>query len=249
MNINDLTTTSTINTSSAAAGAAPVTTGASAAAPAVPAAAGMPAAVEALQRNNTSNVSIAPAVVPNNDAAVTLDINTILRQLKNVETDREQLMQTVKELQGKVGKLTEGKKAEMQKTLDTVINQWLSESVNDEEVREEFKKGMSRLVDQTAEDSGVWRVVCCASNLHAERLRQLEEMRIQMDNLKKTHNIVTDTNNFLSNMSGGATFIDENNRKRPIDQISDGNTTNRENLNIWEEFAMNMKGRTFEGVL
>ena len=155
-----------------------------------------------------------------------IDINTLLNQLKSIESDRESLLQQVQMMQEKIGKLTEGKKAEMQKALDTVINQWLQDSVTDETVREEFKKGMSRLVDQTAEESGVWRVVCCASNLHAEKLKELEAVRIENENLRK--------------QSIGQ-FVDENNRKRPRDEVQQG-----ESKNIWEEFADTMKGRTFE---
>lgn len=154
-----------------------------------------------------------------------VDINTLITQLKSVEGDRTQLLQQIEQLQSKIGKLTEGKKAEMQKALDTVISDWLAQSVDDENVRDEFKKGMSRLVDQTAEDSGVWRVVCCASNLHAKNLHQLETMRIEMENLKKT---------------GEGEFKDPNNRKRGAEEMT------KENVNIWEEFAQNLKGVTYE---
>jgi hypothetical protein len=157
-----------------------------------------------------------------------VDINTLLTQLKSIEGDRAQLLQQVQQMQEKIGKLTEGKKAEMQKALDTVINDWLTQSVNDETVREEFKKGMSRLVDQTAEDSGVWRVVCCASNVHAENLKKLEDMRIQVEQVKKSED--------------GA-FKDVNNRKRGIEEVA---STTKSDLNIWEQFAVDMKGKTFE---
>lgn len=153
-----------------------------------------------------------------------VDINTLLTQLKSIESDRTALLQQVQAMQEKIGKLTEGKKAEMQKALDTVINDWLVASVEDESVREEFKKGMGRLVEQTAEESGVWRVVCCASSLHAKKLEELENMRIQVENAKK----------------GGGDFKDEASRKRPLEEPE------KAECNIWEEFANTMRGRTFE---
>lgn len=158
-----------------------------------------------------------------------VDITNLLTQLKSVETDREKLLQQIQLLQEKVGKLTEGKKAEMQKALDTVINDWLIASVNDEQVRDEFKKGMSRLVEQTAEESGVWRVVCCASTTYKEKLQELEDMRIQMDNMKK---------------NTGDSFANESSRKRGSAEISE--TESSEQKNIWEEFADTMRGRTYE---
>jgi len=159
-----------------------------------------------------------------------IDINTLLTQMKSMEGDREKLLQQVQLMQEKIGKLTEGKKQEMQKTLDSVIARWLEESVADEAVREEFKKGMSRLVDQTAEESGVWRVVCCASNLHAERLRELESLRAENTVLKSS-----------------GVIQQELSKKRTFDEINNGSSTSQnEDLNIWEEFANNMKGRVYE---
>jgi regulator of replication initiation timing len=159
--------------------------------------------------------------------AADVDINSLLTQLRAVEGDRENLLQQIQAMQEKIGKLTEGKKAEMQKALDTVINDWLQASVSDEKVRDEFKKGMSRLVDQTAEESGVWQVVCCASNVHAERLREIENMRIEMENLKKAQI---------------GQFSDENSRKRARDESEPV----KESKNIWEEFADNLKGYQFD---
>jgi hypothetical protein len=159
-----------------------------------------------------------------------IDINSLLTHMKTVEGDKEKLLQQVQIMQEKIGKLTEGKKAEMQKALDTVIADWLKESVNDEAVREEFRKGMSRLVDQTAEESGVWRVVCCASNLHAERLKELETLRTEVSTLK---------NNTISSFNDS--------RKRPFDEINrDKGPGDQPEMNIWEEFANTMKGRVYE---
>jgi hypothetical protein len=162
-----------------------------------------------------------------------LDINILLSQLKNMEGDREKLLQQVQVLQEKIGKLTEGKKAEMQKALDTVIKDWVDQSVTDESVRDEFMKGMSRLVDQTAEESGVWRVVCCASQLHAKQLQEKEHILTELNQIKK----------------GLGSFHTDESRKRPISEVvgsTDNSNEPRADLNIWEQFAENMKGRTWE---
>jgi chromosome segregation ATPase len=190
--------------------------------------------------NNLLNPATTAAT--NNAAAVASaesDITTLLTQMKAMEGDREKLLQQVQLLQEKIGKLTEGKKQEMQKALDTVINNWLMESVNDEQVREEFKKGMSRLVDQTAEESGVWQVVCCASNLHAQRLQELETLRTEVNELKK---------------SGQGQFRDPNSRKRDF-ETSQGVSGVIEPVaaagisaapgNVWEEFALNFRATDF----
>ncbi len=154
--------------------------------------------------------------------------------MKGIEGDRERLLQEVQAMQSKIAKLTEGKKAEMQKALDTVINQWLMDSVNDETVREEFKKGMSKLVDQTAEESGVWRVVCCASNTYKQKLDELEQLRVENDSLKRK-----------TISSDNTAFQYESDRKKSRDIHDDPHETKQE-MNIWEEFGTFMKGRSFE---
>ena len=100
------------------------------------------------------------------------DLTALLSQVKVLESDRERLVRELEEakrkiedeqrrldeVNNKMGRLTEGKRAEMQQAFDTVIKKWLADSVQDEKVRQEFQTGMARLVENTAEDSGVWQV-------------------------------------------------------------------------------------------
>ena len=85
-------------------------------------------------------------------------------------------------------KLTEGKLQEMQQSLNTVIAKWLEDSVENESVRTQFKDGMERLVKNTAEDSGVWQVVVCASAVHSRRLNEIEKLRGENEELKNKMN-------------------------------------------------------------
>jgi hypothetical protein len=72
----------------------------------------------------------------------------------------------------------------MKTSLDTVIHKWLEDSVENETIRSQFKEGMERLVKNTAEDSGVWQVVVCASAAHSKRLNELETLRAEHEELK-----------------------------------------------------------------
>ena len=153
-----------------------------------------------------------------------------MRLLQMLEAERER----VKEMQAKTDKMSEGKRNEMRQSLETVITNWLQDAVQDEKIREEFKKGMGRLVEDTAEDSGVWQVVCCASNVHARRLQEIETMRLENEELK-------------SRGAGGA-FKDEASRKRGRDEAADGAGGGRKggDGNIWLEFEHECRnGRTF----
>lgn len=170
------------------------------------------------------------------------DLSSILAQVKGLEEEKGRLLQLleaererVKEVQARAERMSEGKRNEMRQSLETVITNWLQDAVQDEKIREEFKKGMSRLVDDTAEDSGVWQVVACASNVHARRLQEIERMRLENEELKSR---------------GTGDFRDEAARKRGRDQMEDGSASSGDRQagggNIWLEFESECRnGRSF----
>jgi len=167
----------------------------------------------------------------------TNDLGALLTQVKSLETDRERLSKELmeaqkryEEAQQKMGRLTEGKRNEMQQALDTVIKKWLEDSVKDENLRKQFETGMTRLVENTEEDSGVWQVVCCASNVHLRRLQELEQLKGEFETFKS---------------KAGPEFQAEDSRKRAREEPERGGETK----NIWTIFEENMKGRDFSGAL
>jgi hypothetical protein len=173
------------------------------------------------------------------------DISAILNQVKALETDknsleterskneteRTRLLTELAEARAKMGRLTEGKRQEMQQSFDTVIKKWLSESVEDAKVREEFEQGVNRLVEKTEEDSGIWRVVMCASNLHARRMAEIEALKGECETLKSR---------------GVGDFRDEASRKRVRDDTKEQEHTGGD---VWAEFEASMKGKTFDPAL
>jgi len=174
----------------------------------------------------------------------TNDLGALLTQVKSLETDRERLSKELmeaqkryeeerkrlEETQQKMGRLTEGKRNEMQQALDTVIKKWLEDSVKDENLRKQFETGMTRLVENTEEDSGVWQVVCCASNVHLRRLQELEQLKGEFEAFKS---------------KAGPEFQAEDSRKRAREEPERG----AETKNIWAIFEENMKGRDFSAAL
>jgi regulator of replication initiation timing len=166
----------------------------------------------------------------------TQDLSSILTQVKGLEEEKAKLLQLLetererlKEAQAKAEKMSEGKRTEMKQALDTVIMNWLQDAVKDEKVREEFKAGMSRLADDAKDDAGVWQVVCCASNVHAQRLQEIERMRVENEELKSR---------------GTGDFRDEASRKRGREEVEGG--AKGQESNIWLQFEQEIStGRTF----
>ena len=165
-----------------------------------------------------------------------VDLSSILSQVKGLEEEKAKLVQLLesererlKEAQAKADKMSESKRIEMQQALDNVIMKWLEDTVKEERLREEFKEGMSRLVKNTAEDSGVWQVVCQASNVHAQRLQELERMRVENEELRTRRD---------------GDFRDEASRKRGREEAEGGQKA--QDANIWTEFENEIRsGRTF----
>lgn len=155
-------------------------------------------------------------------AAAPQDLSSILMQVKGLEEEKARLMKLLEderarcqEAQSKAERMSEGKRNEMRQALQGVIQKWLEDSVQDEKLREEFKQGMSRLVESTAEDSGVWQVVCCASNRHARQIEEMEQIRMENTTLKTR---------------AGGEFQDEASRKRPRDETESTPTGN-----VWSD--------------
>ena len=68
-------------------------------------------------------------------------------------------------------------------------------------------------------------MVCCASNLHARRLQELDQLKGEIETLK----------------TSAGEFRDSAARKRPRDE-----TTSSAPKDIWQEFEDSIKGRTLE---
>lgn len=170
------------------------------------------------------------------------ELTSILTQVQTLQTDREKLMKELELAKQKVEKLTEGKRQEMKQSLDTVISKWLDDSVENEGVRTQFKEGMERLVKNTAEDSGVWQVVVCASAAHSRRLGELEKLRAEHEELKTR----------MNGEFGGA----DGSRKRAREETKEsggggvgGGSGDGESRDFWAGFEDTFKGKGFDPAL
>lgn len=135
-------------------------------------------------------------------AGANSDISSILAQVQHLQGDREKLARELEEARAEMSQLKQGKRDEMKKVFDTVIQKWLEDSVKDEQARTNFAEGIGRIVDSTKEN-GIWTVACAASNLHKSQLEEIERLRLENETLK------------TATTSG---FKDESSRKRPRDE-------------------------------
>eukprot|EP00961_Rhodomonas_salina_P012449 167617-Rhodomonas_salina.1 len=123
------------------------------------------------------------------------DVRAMLEKIKQLEAEKQQLAnertQLSSELQqasSKYSALSQKTQEEMMSKINTTIATWLSSLPADAispEKTEQVKQGLHELAKATAQDSGLYQVMCCASEQHISNVTQLEEIRQQRDELQK----------------------------------------------------------------
>jgi hypothetical protein len=129
-------------------------------------------------------------------AAEQPDMNAILEKIKALEQERAEMQKNLDTTQSRLGKMQEAKKAEMNHVLDNVIKKYVDKIQTTDESQKEvfnekkqnFWEGMKRLADTTQEDSGIWQVMVCASQMEELRASEMEKMRLEYDEMKKQLN-------------------------------------------------------------
>ena len=123
------------------------------------------------------------------------DIKAMLEKIKQLEAEKEQLTgersQLSSQLQqasSKYSALSQKTQEEMMNKINTTIATWLASLPADTispEKKEQVKEGLHELAKATAQDSGLYQVMCCALEQHISNVTQLKEIRQQRDELKK----------------------------------------------------------------
>ena len=113
------------------------------------------------------------------------DMTNILQHIKNLETNNNSLNSKLLEAEARNGKLSAKTREGMQSALDSLMKKWMDAvETKDDKVKDSFKDGLNKLVEKSAEDNGVWQMMVAASSLHERQSHDLDQLRIQNDELK-----------------------------------------------------------------
>lgn len=167
------------------------------------------------------------------------DINAMLEKIRRLEDANKQLSgekeavlqekthlaQRLDQSSSKLSALTQKTQDEMMGKINTTISTWL-ESMGglSVEKKEQVRSGLEQLAHATAEDSGLYQVICCASEQHIANVTQLEEIRRERDELQKR-------------LEGG-TFAEETTRvakKRPHNVVD---ADQERPAGMWDDFKI-----------
>jgi DNA repair exonuclease SbcCD ATPase subunit len=124
---------------------------------------------------------VVPQHVPN---APTSDQNSLVQQVAAQEKRIAELTNSLGDRNQQLQKFQSEKKAEME-ALMTGMKSWISNlDVKSDSHKEEFTKGLERLVDTSSFDNGVWQVMTCASASAAKQEELYQTLKTQYDELQ-----------------------------------------------------------------
>lgn len=180
--------------------------------------------------------------------APAMDFASVLAKIQALEREKADMRAQLENVSGKLSKLQESKRAEMQEMLNTTISKWL-ENLNmpDTQAKDQLRDGLNRLV-QSGDETGVWNVVACASSNWVHNVGQIETLTQQLNEYKEKERMLSgglfqsEDTRMSSQMAGGgySSAISHPNslgEKRKADMISSAHgATARMPGDIWGEF-------------
>ena len=108
----------------------------------------------------------------------------MLRHIESLEKKLQQRDSELTDAKTRVEKFSQRTREDMQSALDSLMKKWMDAVVEtkDETCKEEFKKGMEKLVQNSAEDNGVWQMMVAASSLHGHKFTDKSNGRLLVFN-------------------------------------------------------------------
>jgi len=135
------------------------------------------------QMTQLQHPPVAPPIVPN--AVPAEQPNSLVQQVAAQEKRIAELTNSLGDRNQQLQKFQSEKKAEME-ALMTGMKSWISNlDVKSDTHKEEFTKGLERLVDTSSFDNGVWQVMTCASASAALKEEQYQTLKTQYDELNQ----------------------------------------------------------------
>jgi hypothetical protein len=160
------------------------------------------------------------------------DVGNMLRHIEQLEgkltAKDKQLLDATQRVEKFSARTREG----MQSALDSLMKKWMDAcETKDDKCKEQFKNGMEKLVQNSAEENGVWQMMVAASALHERQEHDLGKLRGENTELK--HKI--DGQYATSDARTGGAL-----GKRKAEEDPDLGSAGADNL--WTDFAKDCGG-------
>ena len=150
--------------------------------------------------------------------------SNMLKHIESLEKMRERLESELRNEKAKNEKMSAKTREGMQSALDTLMKKWMDAvETKDDKVKDNFKEGMHKLVQNSAEENGVWQMMVAASSLHERQTHDLDKLRTENEEMRK---------------SIDGRFASSESRKRPADaQLDRAAVSDDATSGMWDDFA------------
>lgn len=168
---------------------------------------------------NATGAAAASAHAPSN----------MLKHIEALEKHKERLEQDLKTEKTKNEKMSAKTREGMQSALDTLMKKWMDAvETKDEKVKDHFKEGMNKLVQNSAEENGVWQMMVAASALHERQIHDLDKLRTENDEMRKSID--------------GRFALPESRKRAADEQLDRLSVEPGSSAGMWDDFARDIGG-------
>ena len=185
--------------------------------------------------NNNNNGSVSNAILcrlkeqDNSIEVLQLEIQKREEALEKLKSDNERLKGENKELNA-------DKRKDMEEYVENGIQNWLNSLTGiSEEVKKQFKSGISRLAQEANNKDAAWEVVCNASMQHNENVQKIQKLIDNCNEKEETIASLLKNNKHDPNFTLDSSRIAGFKRQRTEPEIPNGGTKNpREECESYE---------------
>lgn len=155
--------------------------------------------------------------------------SNMLKHIEALEKQKATLESELRSEKVRNEKMSAKTREGMQSALDTLMKKWMDAvETKDDKIKDQFKDGMNKLVQNSAEENGVWQMMVAASSLHERQTHDLDKLRDENEEMRK-------------NIDGR--FANSESRKRPADEQLDRTAVDNEACgSMWNDFAKELGG-------
>jgi len=149
-----------------------------------------------------------------------------------LELEKAQLEEQLKQADARAHRMSAKTRETMQAAMDTLMKKWMDAvETKDETVKADFKTGLDKLINHSAEENGVWQMMVAASSLHQRQEHNLEKLRLENNELRTK----------VDDLYGSSSSRVVGEKYRQPEQ-ADRSHVAPPTIDIWADFAKDLKG-------
>lgn len=159
------------------------------------------------------------------------DMTNVLQHIKALEDAKVELENRLRQSENRAERMSVKTRESMQAAMDTLMKKWMDAvDTKDEVVKTQFKTGLDKLINHSAEENGVWQMMVAASSLHERQENNLDKLRIENNELRSK----------VDTMYGSTESRVVGEKSRQKEQMDRSDVRPDAKDNIWEDFASSL---------